>query len=96
MSLYAPFDEMVPSSYCLTKITSTKSRGDMMPIAAEGVTVRQTEMSCARLGDNRERTQRPEESNTAKAKMNITGITCAFKAALGKLFIKTCMWICLN
>lgn len=42
---------MVPSSYFLTKITSTKSRGAMIPIAAEGVTVLQIEMSCARMGD---------------------------------------------
>lgn len=51
MGHYAPFDEIVPSSYCLTKITSTKSRGAMIPIAAEGVTVRQMEMSCTRVGD---------------------------------------------
>lgn len=51
MSHYAPFDEMVPSSYCLIKITSTKSRGAMIPIAAEGVTVRQIEVSCTRVGD---------------------------------------------
>lgn len=51
MSHYAPFDEMVPSSYFLTTITSTKSRGAMIPIAAEGVTVLQIEMSCARMGD---------------------------------------------
>lgn len=66
MSLYAPFEEMVPSSYCLTKITSTKSRGAMMPIAAEGVTVRQTEMSCARVGDKG--THSKTESNKAKSK----------------------------
>lgn len=48
--LYAPFEVIVPSSYCLTKITSTKSRGDIIPIAAEGVTVLQTEMSCDRMG----------------------------------------------
>lgn len=40
-----PLEEMVPSSYFLTKITSTKSRGEIMPIAAEGVTVLQTEIS---------------------------------------------------
>lgn len=64
MSLYAPFDEMVPSSYCLTKITSTKSRGAMIPIAAEGVTVRQMEMSCARVGDKEMYSN--TESNKAK------------------------------
>lgn len=37
-----PFDVIVPSSYCLTKITSTKSRGDITPIAAEDVTVLHT------------------------------------------------------
>lgn len=75
MSHYAPFDEMVPSSYCLTKITSTKSRGAMIPIAAEGVTVRQIEMSCARVGDKGMCSK--TESNKAKAKMNITsGIIC--------------------
>lgn len=42
---YTPLEEMVPSSYFLTKITSTKSRGEIMPIAAEGVTVLQTEIS---------------------------------------------------
>lgn len=36
---------MVPSSYFLTKITSTKSRGEIIPIAAEGVTVLQTDTS---------------------------------------------------
>lgn len=41
---------MVPSSYFLTKITSTKSRGAMMPIAAEGVTVLQIDTSCTRRG----------------------------------------------
>lgn len=41
----APLEEMVPSSYFLTKITSTKSRGEIIPIAAEGVTVLQTETS---------------------------------------------------
>lgn len=51
LSHYAPFEEMLPSSYCLIKITSTKSRGAMMPIAAEGVTVRQIEMSCTRVDD---------------------------------------------
>lgn len=50
---YAPLDEMVPSSYCFTKITSTKSRGAMMPIAAEGVTVLQMEMSCVRVRDKK-------------------------------------------
>lgn len=48
---YAPLDEIVPSSYRLIKITSTKSRGAMIPIAAEGVTVRQIEMSYRRVGD---------------------------------------------
>lgn len=66
MGRYAPFDEMVPSSYCLTKITSTKSRGAMIPIAAEGVTVRQIEMSCTRVGDKGMYSN--TESNTAKAK----------------------------
>lgn len=41
---------MVPSSYFLTKITSTKSRGAMIPIAAEGVTVLQIDTSCTRVG----------------------------------------------
>lgn len=45
---------MVPSSYFLTKITSTKSRGAMMPIAAEGVTVLQIDTSCTRMGGNKE------------------------------------------
>lgn len=79
MSRYAPFDEMVPSSYCLTKITSTKSRGAMIPIAAEGVTVRQIEMSCTRVGD------KGMYLNKAQAKMDITMYT--FKAARGKVFI---------
>lgn len=48
---YAPFDVMVPSSYCFTKITSTKSRGDIIPMAADGVTVLHTEMSCDRVGN---------------------------------------------
>lgn len=74
MSYYAPLDEMVPSSYCLTKITSTKSRGAMIPIAAEGVTVRQIEMSCARVGDKGMYSK--TELNKAKSKMGITsGIT---------------------
>lgn len=47
---YAPLDVMVPSSYRLTKTTSTKSRGAIMPIAAEGVTVLQTDTSCVTVG----------------------------------------------
>lgn len=66
MSHYAPFDEMVPSSYFLTTITSTKSRGAMIPIAAEGVTVLQIEMSCARMGDKGMYSN--TESNKAKQK----------------------------
>lgn len=64
MSHYAPFDEMVPSSYFLTKITSTKSRGAMIPIAAEGVTVLQIDVSCTRVG-NKEMYSKTE-SNKAK------------------------------
>lgn len=74
MSHYAPFDEMVPSSYCLTKITSTKSRGAMIPIAAEGATVRQIEMSCTRIGDRGMYSK--IEQNKAKSKMDITESSC--------------------
>lgn len=81
MSHYEPFDEMVPSSYCLTKITSTKSRGAMIPIAAEGVTVRQIEMSCTRIGDRGMYSK--TEQNKANSKMDITWYHMyAFKAAL--------------
>lgn len=45
---YAPLDVMVPSSYCFTRITSTKSLGAMMPMAADGVTVLQTVTFCVR------------------------------------------------
>lgn len=98
MSHYAPFDEMVPSSYCLIKITSTKSRGAMIPIAAEGVTVRQIETSCARVGDKGMHSK--TESNKTKAKkMEITsGITCMhLKLHWARfLFKQKCMWVCPN
>lgn len=45
---------MVPSSYCFTRITSTKSLGAMMPMAADGVTVLQTVMFCVRRGETRQ------------------------------------------
>lgn len=49
--VYTPLDEMLPSPYCFTTTTSTKSRGAMIPMAAEGVTVRQMEVPW--VGDKR-------------------------------------------
>lgn len=77
MSINAPFDEMEPSSYCLIKITSTKSRGAMIPIAAEGVTVRQTAMSCTwgRQGSGHE------------ARINVTSFTKQIHSKLRLLIL---------
>lgn len=87
LSHYAPFEEMLPSSYCLIKITSTKSRGAMMPIAAEGVTVRQIEMSCTRVDDK----------GTNSIKLNKKQIWYTFwYQFIQKVFAVLCLSQCLS